>query len=30
MNKFKIFSVALLASVTVSQAQDLNQAKKSN
>ncbi|MFV5691189.1 hypothetical protein ACM55K_04095 [Flavobacterium sp. LT1R49] len=28
MNKFKIFSVALLASVTVSQAQDLNQAKK--
>ncbi|MBP2283258.1 lipopolysaccharide biosynthesis regulator YciM [Flavobacterium sp. CG_23.5] len=28
MNKFKIFSVALLASVSVSQAQDLNQAKK--
>ena len=28
MNKFKILSVALLASVTVSQAQDLNQAKK--
>lgn len=28
MNKFKIFSVALLASVTVSQAQDLNPAKK--
>ena len=28
MNKFKIFSVALLASVTASQAQDLNQAKK--
>ncbi|MFV8376919.1 tetratricopeptide repeat protein [Flavobacterium sp. LB1P62] len=28
MNKFKIFSVALLASVTVSQAQDLTQAKK--
>jgi cytochrome c-type biogenesis protein CcmH/NrfG len=28
MNKFKFFSVALLASVTVSQAQDLNQAKK--
>ena len=28
MNKFKIFSVALVASVTVSQAQDLNQAKK--
>ena len=28
MNKFKIFSIALLASVTVSQAQDLNQAKK--
>ena len=28
MNKFKIFSVALLASVTVSQAQDLNQVKK--
>jgi cytochrome c-type biogenesis protein CcmH/NrfG len=28
MNKFKIFSVALLASVTVSHAQDLDQAKK--
>jgi cytochrome c-type biogenesis protein CcmH/NrfG len=28
MSKFKIFSLALLASVTVSQAQDLNQAKK--
>ncbi|MFE3847381.1 tetratricopeptide repeat protein [Flavobacterium sp. LB3P45] len=28
MNKFKIFSVALLASVSVSQAQDLTQAKK--
>ena len=28
MNKFKIFSVALLASVSLSQAQDLNQAKK--
>lgn len=28
MNKFKIFSIALMASVTVSQAQDLNQAKK--
>jgi cytochrome c-type biogenesis protein CcmH/NrfG len=28
MNKFRIFSIALLASVTVSQAQDLNPAKK--
>jgi tetratricopeptide (TPR) repeat protein len=28
MNKFRIFSIALLASVTASQAQDLNQAKK--
>lgn len=28
MNKFKIFSIALLATVTVSQAQDLNQVKK--
>ncbi|MBC5838569.1 tetratricopeptide repeat protein [Flavobacterium muglaense] len=28
MNKFKFLSVALLASVTVTQAQDLNQAKK--
>ena len=28
MNKFKILSVAFLASVTVSQAQDINQAKK--
>jgi cytochrome c-type biogenesis protein CcmH/NrfG len=28
MNKFKIFSVAFLASVSVAQAQDLNQAKK--
>ncbi|TRX42290.1 tetratricopeptide repeat protein [Flavobacterium restrictum] len=28
MNKFKIFSIALLASVSVSHAQDLNQAKK--
>jgi cytochrome c-type biogenesis protein CcmH/NrfG len=28
MNKFKIFSIALLASVSVSYAQDLNQAKK--
>ena len=28
MNKFKIFSIALLATATVSQAQDLNQVKK--
>jgi cytochrome c-type biogenesis protein CcmH/NrfG len=28
MNKFRIFSIALLASATVSQAQDVNQAKK--
>jgi cytochrome c-type biogenesis protein CcmH/NrfG len=28
MNKFKIFSIALLASVTVSHAQDIDQAKK--
>ena len=28
MNKFRIFSIALVASVTASQAQDLNQAKK--